>query len=596
MEAAGLALGALPVAILAVESYQKGLKALEDYKFYPQTLQSIRRNIFIQEQQLQATLGSIGLFKPTVQDVQQRLREIKPDCFEQFMEVLEHMGKIIKRLMDKLEIDRNGKPKWTDDIPERVSWEWTRIRLSFGSKDRELLFHELQLLNNALRNCLEPKREIPSDYGDHLTADLVARFDLKSCDKLRENVQVIHDALAVAWSENCTDSEHPSNLELIWQQKGLNETNLVQLSVPDVGDKDEKKYWQKILISVDTKPMNPTTNACAAPNVPLAATPAPPSSPNDLEKRRSKSRSGVRNIFRSRPDRGEPSVVSLTSGLSTHLDILQPEYNDILNAPLITELCKLIKQKDWNGHLLHTDTMNEKIIRMKKTLSPCPRFSSCSLESAIGYSFTNWKDKHVSYPCLSRRDRLGISAAAVWAVLVLCGTSWLEERWLVKEDITVLADEHGRSDFSDRPKTYPALSHTFTSPKGKLMRPPETEHCGQFQERQIRHKTLFSLGVLLIELGLNKTFHQLSNDLRAAPTGETAVEKDYQVANDIINSQKLELSIGESYANAVQRCIQCHFLGRESTQKFSYSGFRKQFFTGVVAPVQATFDAQIVGI
>lgn len=66
--------------------------------------------------------------------------------------------------------------------------------------------------------------------------------------------------------------------------------------------------------------------------------------------------------------------------------------------------------------------------------------------------------------------------------------------------------------------------------------------------------------------------------------------RDYETAMRIINNQELELEIGDSYANAVQRCIQCHFLGAESTHNFHHLEFRKQFFIGVVAPIQATFD------
>ncbi|KAH8162986.1 hypothetical protein CIB48_g5268 [Xylaria polymorpha] len=204
MEVTGLVLGALPIAILAVESYTKALKPIGSYKDYLQTLKGIRRNLFVQEQQLQVTLENIGLLKPTMPEVQQRLHQVYPECSSQFIDILEHMDSITSRLMDKLEIDSNGKPKWTDEAPERVSWEWRRVKRSFGDKYRKELFDELQYWNTALKNCLEPKREIPSDRADPLTAELVRLFDLKSCDETRENVQIVHEALATAWS-NCPD-------------------------------------------------------------------------------------------------------------------------------------------------------------------------------------------------------------------------------------------------------------------------------------------------------------------------------------------------------------------------------------------------------
>ncbi len=109
MEVAGLVLGALPIAISAVENYLKGLQAIDHYKNYPQTLRGISRNIFIQQQQLRVTLDGIGLQDLTLHGVQQRLRIIKPDCADNFIEILNHMDNITARLMNKLDIDSNGK-------------------------------------------------------------------------------------------------------------------------------------------------------------------------------------------------------------------------------------------------------------------------------------------------------------------------------------------------------------------------------------------------------------------------------------------------------------------------------------------------------
>ncbi|KAI1757846.1 hypothetical protein F4782DRAFT_546936 [Xylaria castorea] len=556
MEVAGLALGALPIAILAVEKYLKGLKPIECYKNYSQTLRGIRRNLFVQEQQLQITLESIGLLKPTLQDVKQRLRELKPDCSDEFIEVLEHMGNITSRLMDKLEIDTNGKPKWTDETPERVLWEWRKVKRSFGDTERKELFDELQRWNTALKNCLEPKREILSDHADPMTAELVRHFNLESCDEARKNVRIIYEALAAAWS-NCEDHQHPSNVELIWQQAGLKETGQLQLSVPELGENGKEKHWQKIFISIDPKRVDSTSGCNKAPSLLSKTELAPISVPVVPSKHRLPPPGGLRSLLYSHLKSSKPAVVQAAY---SQVDSLGSSQNGPPDSQLITGLCNLIKQKDWNGHLLHIDTTKEKAIYMKRVLSPCSRFSSLSLEAIIpDSSYRGPKDKQVTSLRLSRKERLGVAAAAVWAVLILCGTPWFEGRWLEKKDIILLVEAPAKGNGFDRPKTYPS--------------------------------------VLLIELGLNKSFHQLRVDTNTGDViHETSLQDDYIIAKQIIDSEELELELGESYANAVQRCIQCHFLGRESTQNFLHSGFRKQFFTGVVAPIQATFDAQITSV
>ncbi|KAI0460433.1 hypothetical protein F5B21DRAFT_7760 [Xylaria acuta] len=594
MEVAGLVLGALPIAILAIE---KHLKPFERYKKYPEILKEIRRNLFIQEQQLQVTLESIGLSKPTLQDVQQRLHEIKPDCSGRFIDVLEHMGKITSRLMDKLEIDSNGKPKWTDEAPERVSWEWRRVKRSFGDRERKELFDELHRWNTALKNCLEPKREILSDHADPVTAELVRRFDLGSCDKARENVRIFHEALAAAWG-NCTDHQHPSNVGLTWQRTGLKETGQLQLLVPEIGGNGEDKHWQKIMISIDTTRINSTSSFNAAPKLIPAANLASDSTLVMPKERKWISTDWFRGLFPLNLKAGKPSAVSGMQEASPQPDCLGSNQNCLPNTQLITELCDLMKQEEWNGHLLHTDMTDEKAISMRRVLCPCSRFSSLSLEAVLSnHACRSGRDREVAYVRLSRKERFGIAAAAVWAVLVLCGTPWLEERWLRKEDISLLVEVPAQGNGFDRPKTYPSLSHIFTSQQETSSKLLRSQSPNGYQECQIRHKTLFALGILLIELGLNKPFHQIrANTDTGGPTCETSVQDDYIIAKQVIDSEELELEIGESYANAVQRCIQCHFLGRESTQNFLHSGFRKQFFTGVVAPVQATFDAQITSV
>ncbi|KAJ2982580.1 hypothetical protein NUW58_g6412 [Xylaria curta] len=594
-EAAGVALGALPIAILAIQSYHKGLELVEGYKNYQQTLKGIERNLFVQDQLLQATFQSMGLQKPTLPEVQQKLREINPDCADQFLDILDHMGEITARLMEKLEINSNGKPKWTDEWPERVSWEWRRVERSFGNKYRKELYRELHYWNSCLKTCLEPKREILSTYADPLTTEILRGFNPRYCEDARENFRIIHEALAVAWGKNCTCPQHPSNVELIWQQTGLKETGQLQLSLQEVGAYGESKHWQRVSVGLDTKRMDSMSGCNIASNLLLAKMPAPESTPVVKRGKKVQFRDKLEGLL----------ALSRTQGPSLPLNNVGPNQNSLSGAQLVTDLCVLAKQAEWNGRLFHPEATNEHIINIKKVVSPCSRFSSLSLEAVLSdRHFRSGKGKQADYPRLSRKERLGIAAAAVWAVLVLCGTPWLEERWLGKEDITLLVEAPLQGKGFDRPKTYPTLLHTFTSQTQTASQKLRDNSPRSYQEPQIRHKTLFALGILLIELGLNKTLHQLRNDIDSfhqfhtyieggEPSGDISAQDAYTVANRVIDSEDIELELGLSYSNAVQRCIRCYIPGSSSKLSFSHVEFRKEFFSGVVAPVQATFDAQI---
>jgi hypothetical protein len=222
---------------------------------------------------------------------------------------------------------------------------------------------------------------------------------------------------------------------------------------------------------------------------------------------------------------------------------------------------------------------------------PQNMFQRVPLHTVLSSPYSILRRKSRGVPGISRVDRLATATAATWAVLLLCGTPWLEQTQLGKQDIELhLSDVDGYETL--RPSVA-CFSHTFRSPHVMLDINQEEEqgtYCGQ----QIRHKTLFSLGILLIELALNTSFEELCKEAPDDHTDQTRISEDvYTVANEVIEAQTLEFEVGESYTFAVQRCLQCQFLGRSSTMNFSHAEFRRQFYAGVVAPVQATYDGEV---
>lgn len=193
---------------------------------------------------------------------------------------------------------------------------------------------------------------------------------------------------------------------------------------------------------------------------------------------------------------------------------------------------------------------------------------------------------------LSRRERFSVAAAVCWAVLYLGGTPWLDTKWTGKDDIHLLFHQAGSE--STRPAArYPSISHTFRStvPKPKL-KSEDRDYSGI----QIRHKTLFSLGILLIELCLNSSFAKLRSRVCESPSStNTAMHtqlSDFEVAQEL--NDAVYLDAGDAYGYAVQRCLRCEFPGRDVTKDFDHASFRKQFYIGVVAPVQGTFEQQMI--
>jgi hypothetical protein len=105
-EIAGVVLGGIPIVLLALEKYHDRVKS---YWKYEGVLSTLRNNIFVQQQQLRITLSLIGLNQPSVAELQECLKEKYPNQHKEFMSIIGHMDQIIKGLLDKLEIDMNGK-------------------------------------------------------------------------------------------------------------------------------------------------------------------------------------------------------------------------------------------------------------------------------------------------------------------------------------------------------------------------------------------------------------------------------------------------------------------------------------------------------
>lgn len=108
---AGLALAGLPIALYALDNYHRVLNPAKDWWRYGPTLATIRDNVFIQQQQLQATFRTMGLQDPTLDELKEHLVTKYPDKYHEFISIFERMGRIVEELLDRLEggCGRKGK-------------------------------------------------------------------------------------------------------------------------------------------------------------------------------------------------------------------------------------------------------------------------------------------------------------------------------------------------------------------------------------------------------------------------------------------------------------------------------------------------------
>ena len=130
VETAGLVLATLPIVIVALEQYHKGLDPLKDYLRYNSMLKALQTRLRLEQDLYQGTLKRLlicqlsrsqleALFPDPgepletslwgTQEIEKMLRSKLGNKYDIFMDVITNMGVALEKLMDKLDIDLKGQ-------------------------------------------------------------------------------------------------------------------------------------------------------------------------------------------------------------------------------------------------------------------------------------------------------------------------------------------------------------------------------------------------------------------------------------------------------------------------------------------------------
>ncbi|KAI0163095.1 hypothetical protein BJ166DRAFT_525398 [Pestalotiopsis sp. NC0098] len=567
MEVVGVVLGALPLAIEAVKSYQEFSQTVKSYRKYNETLENIKNKLFLQQRILETTWEDFtGIKRATPEEIELRLKRLEPQDYSAFMGVIKHLNRMFNQVLEKLDVDCDGKPKWSSERPERISWEWKRVKNSFGRRDTKELFDEINQWNHALKLCLSPRREIPSDKSDPLITSQAGKFDEAACNSIRRNADILHESLAKAWCDSHTDI-HISGIDIDWHQRGFDSQEGLLLSLPGSGMGKSERTWHRIDATFyrdNTQHVH--TEAHTADNLPTN----PPKSVHraPLSKKRGVSFFGLKSTSE------KPAIIETPLSSQEKISVSIPKPTLVP----ITSLCSLRETNSWNGYLKHPDPEVATRVQLEKQ----KKESNCtmgvhSLRSLISSSNMLFQvSGSQTRPLTTRRDRYSIAAATVWTVLLFCGTPWLEQTWLNKDDLWVFDEETGTAR-----RKFQALTHNFSSQK--------TQSSDDYRTIYVKHETLFSLGILLIELGLNRPFEAIRRQYNEVLNTPASTIDDFKIADLTLGAVRSE--VGDSYGDAIERCLGCHFLCPGGTRDFTHAKFRNLFYDGVVAPIQATYDS-----
>lgn len=161
-------------------------------------------------------------------------------------------------------------------------------------------------------------------------------------------------------------------------------------------------------------------------------------------------------------------------------------------------------------------------------------------------------------------------------MLQLHKTPWLGERWS-KSDILFMRE---LSESKKPMVRQPFISRAFKSAKStQVLRPISTPVSGG---PMIRNRTVFDLGVLLIELCLRKPLASCRNNEDLSPDGSVNMYTDFTTADRIID--QVYSKAGVRYGDAVRRCIRNELDQRECS--LDNENFRHAIFKLVLMPLE----------
>lgn len=110
MEVVGVVLGALPLAIEAVKSYQEFSQTVKSYRKYDETLENIKNKLFLQQRILETTWEDFtGIKRATPEEIELRLKRLEPQDYSAFMGVIKHLDRMFNQVLEKLDVDCDGK-------------------------------------------------------------------------------------------------------------------------------------------------------------------------------------------------------------------------------------------------------------------------------------------------------------------------------------------------------------------------------------------------------------------------------------------------------------------------------------------------------
>ena len=166
-------------------------------------------------------------------------------------------------------------------------------------------------------------------------------------------------------------------------------------------------------------------------------------------------------------------------------------------------------------------------------------------------------------------------------MLQLHSTPWLDN-W-TKQDILYLPDPEGEKV---PPPVQPYISRRFSTSKSAEVATVASP-ISAIPQSFAPNKTLFTLGVVLIEIAFNKSIEELAAELGEA--GKLKADWASFVTAIRLHEQVQGL-MGARYQHAVKGCLSCDFGLNAFEADLNSVAFRQKFLENVIVPLEESMD------
>ncbi|KAF2867800.1 hypothetical protein BDV95DRAFT_502195 [Massariosphaeria phaeospora] len=567
-EVAGVVLGSLPLVLAALEHYAEGIATAKRFWRYKSEMRSLilqintERSIFINTleqlltgivriEHMTELLSSPGGKAWVDSGVDGKLQDRLRDAYNIYLDNVRGMDRALEKMMAKLALGVDGKPQFAD--PNAFKQEIRRLKFSITKSEYAESMGNLKNYNQALARITKQSLELEPTRTGSKSSGACPNFRAFQ-DYAKSLYNTIRSGL------QCGCQGHAVNLRLESRSERFEEEEDALGQTP---------FRVVFSYTSDTNSPASTWSLWKEADIRYIHDKPKPIDPAPRSQRVTQISSERRRV-RFDPGGVQVQHVSLATASSTP----QP-HTPTPNLDQIQDLCKAIERLQQPqreiciGYLLDSVRRKHGIYPLEPPVTNHQQWATYSLRDILNKPATVNRR-------LTQHDKLRVAVVLASSVLQLYKTPWLDEHW-GKDDVIFI---HRPGASLSSIYEHPFISRKFTKSTSSPNPPTLPTVC-----RVIRNQTLFTLGVLLIELWYGKSIEELQMPCDLDCQGTPGVA--WCTAERVVENE-IEFEAGKRYSDAVRRCIRCDFDRKDMS--LDNESFQQAVYDGVVSLLEKTLQ------